>query len=116
HVAPADTGMPTFVSFPHRIADGSTVPGQGASFLGRGHDPLFVPNDPNAADFELPQLSLPSGVSASRLDDRRELQKLINRQAKGLDQTAAARGLDAYYEKAISMLNSRQVRQAFNLS
>lgn len=116
HVAPAKTGMPTFVSFPHRIADGSTVPGQGASFLGRGHDPLFVPNDPNAENFELSQLSLPSGVSPGRLDDRRELQKLINRQATQLDQTATARGLNAYYEKAISMLNSKRVRQAFDLT
>lgn len=115
-VAPNSNDLPTFVSFPHRIADGSTVPGQGASFLGKMHDPLFVPNDPNAENFRLPQLSLPAGVSPDRLAERRELQKIINRQSRALDQTAAAQGLSAYYEKAVSMLNSRQVREAFDIS
>ncbi len=115
-VAPNRNEMPTFVSYPHTIADGSTTPGQRASFLGKIHDPLFIPNDPNAADFELSQLSLPSDVSLGRLSDRRELQKLINRQVRGLDESAAAKGLNAYYEKAISMLNSRKVRNAFDVS
>lgn len=115
-VAPGSSQMPTFVSFPHTISDGSTTPGQRASFLGKIHDPLFIPNDPNAADFRLSQLSLPSDVSLGRLSDRRELQKIINRQAQQLDASAAAQGLNAYYEKAISMLNSSQVRDAFDLT
>lgn len=115
-VAPNSNGMPTFVSYPHRIADGSVTPGQHASFLGKAHDPLFIPNDPNAADFRLPQLSLPAGVSMKRLQDRRALQKLINQQSRELDETAAARGLDTFYERAIGMLNSSQIRAAFDLS
>ena len=114
-VAPNTNQLPTFVSFPHTISDGSTTPGQRASFLGKIHDPLFIPNDPNDANFELSQLSLPSDVSLGRLDNRRELQKLINGQARQLDQSAAAQGLNAYYEKAISMLNSKQVRDAFDI-
>ena len=115
-IVPNQNGMPTFVSYPYTVADGSKTPGQGASFLGKIHDPLFIPNDPNADDFRLPQLSLPAGVSAGRLSDRRSLQQLINRQAKELDKSAAARGLSAYYDKALSMLNSTRVREAFNLS
>lgn len=115
-VSPVDTGMPNFVSFPYRIADGSTTPGQRASFLGRIHDPLFVPNDPNSPDFRLSQLSLPSNVSMNRLNDRRRLQQLINRQTKELDRSAAAQGMNAYYERALSMLNSRRVRDAFDIS
>jgi hypothetical protein len=115
-IAPAESGMPTFVSFPYRIADGSTTPGQRASFLGKIHDPLFVPNDPNAPNFELSQLSLPASVSMDRLSDRRSLQRLINQQASALDQSAAAQGLDAYYQRALSMLNSQRVREAFDLS
>jgi hypothetical protein len=115
-VAPSTNDMPTFVSYPHTISDGSTTPGQRASFLGKIHDPLFIPNDPNDAKFELSQLSLPSNVSFGRLQDRRELQKIINQQTKALDQSAAAQGLNAYYEKAISMLNSKQIRKAFDIS
>lgn len=115
-VAPNTNNMPTFVSFPHRISDGSITPGQRASFLGKNHDPLFIPNDPNEPDFRLPQLSLPSGISMERLQSRRELQKLINRQARSLDRTAAAQGLNAYYERVLGMLNSPRVRNAFDLT
>ncbi len=115
-VAPGEGSMPTFVSFPHRIADGSITPGQHASFLGKSHDPLFIPNDPNAADFRLPQLSLPAGISMDRLRNRRELQRLINAQVSALDASAQARGLDAYYDRALQMLNTPRVRDAFDLS
>lgn len=108
--------MPTFVSFPHQISDGSVTPGQRASFLGQQHDPLFIPNDPNEASFELSQLSVPAGISMNQLADRRKLQKLINRQARSLDESTAARGLDAYYDRVLGMLNSPDVRSAFDLS
>ena len=62
-VAPNINGMPTFVSYPYQISDGSTTPGQRASFLGKQHDPLFFRNDPNDPDFRLSQLSLPSDIS-----------------------------------------------------
>jgi len=115
-VAPNTNGMPTFVSYPYQISDGSTTPGQRASFLGKQHDPLFFRNDPNDPDFRLSQLSLPSNISLERLSDRRQLQEIINQQARSLDESAAARGLDAYYERALAMLNSEQVRKAFDLS
>jgi hypothetical protein len=115
-VSPNKNGMPTFVSYPHTISDGSTTPGQRASFLGKLHDPLFIPNDPNAPDFKLSQLSLPAAVSSARLADRRSLQKLIKAQTRSLDESSAAQGLDAYYQKALGMLNSPRVREAFDLS
>ena len=116
HLSAQTNGMPAFVSYPYRISDGSTTPGQTASFLGRPYDPLFIPNDPNDSEFELSQLSLPSGISFERMQNRRAIQELINRQAAGLDRSLAARGLNSYYEKALAMLNSPQVRQAFDLS
>ena len=57
--ASAPVAVPTFVAHPYVIRDGSVTPGQHASFLGKAHDPLLVTSDPNAADFKLPELSLP---------------------------------------------------------
>ncbi|MCA9065445.1 MAG: DUF1501 domain-containing protein, partial [Planctomycetaceae bacterium] len=116
YAAPNTNGMPTSAAFPYTISDGSITPGQRASFLGKLHDPLYVADDPNAPDFRLSQLSLPAGVSLGRLEDRRELQQIVNQQARALDASAAARGLNAYYERAIAMLNSQQVRDAFDIS
>jgi len=115
-LAPVRGDMPTFVSYPYLIRDGAVTPGQHASFLGKAHDPFFFAQDPNSPDFALPELSLPADVSAGRLEERRELQKLIDRQSRLLDDSAAARGLDDYYAKALAMLSSTRLRDAFNLS
>ncbi|HYE33576.1 MAG TPA: DUF1501 domain-containing protein [Methylomirabilota bacterium] len=115
-LAPLNGAVPTSIAFPHVIRDGSVTPGQHASFLGKAHDPLLVTQDPNASDFRLPELSLPANVTYERLSARREMQKLIDQQTRMLDYSAAARGLDSYYEKALAMLNSTQLRNAFDLS
>lgn len=115
-IAPVSEGMPSFVAFPHVIRDGEITPGQHASFLGKAHDPLLITSDPNEASFSLPELSLPSGLTTQRLQDRKAIQQLVNNQTRMLDHSAAARGLDAYYEKSLTMLNSSRVREAFNLS
>lgn len=115
-LAPNDEAVPTFVAHPYVIRDGSVTPGQHASFLGKAFDPLLVTGDPNAADFKLPELSLPAGVSLDRLESRRGLQQLIDRQSRLLETSAKARGLDAYYDTALGMLTTSRVADAFNLS
>jgi len=115
-LAPARKGLPTFVAFPHVIRDGSVTPGQHASFLGKGHDPLLITQDPAAPEFRLPELSLPANLSPERLASRREVQKLIDRQTELLETSARARGIDEHYEKALGMVTSPAVRKAFDLS
>ncbi|MBO62573.1 MAG: hypothetical protein CMG33_03515 [Candidatus Marinimicrobia bacterium] len=114
--ANAGNGMPTFVSYPHVIADGSRTPGQHASFLGKKYDPLFIPRDPNKDDFKLPELSLPQGLSLDRMQSRRGLQTIIDKQSRMLEFSEQARGLDDYYKNAFGMLNSTRVRNAFDIS
>ncbi len=82
----------------------------------KAHDPFFFREDPNDTGFRLPELSLPEGISIERLQRRREMQKLIDGQTRLLEVSAAARGFDGYYEKAISMLTSNRVRRAFDLA
>jgi hypothetical protein len=115
-LAPSRPGVPTFVAYPHVLRDGSVTPGQHASFLGKAYDPLLITQDPNSPDFRLPELSLPANLSPERLEDRREIQRLIDGQAELLDLSAKARGIDASYEKALSMLTAPRVRRAFDLS
>lgn len=115
-LAPARTGMPSFVALPHVIRDGEITPGQHASFLGKSADPLLITNDPNSDNFRLPELSLPAGMTPERLANRREMQQFINRQTRLQEYAAAAQGIDAYFDTALSMLSSTQVRDAFDLS
>jgi hypothetical protein len=115
-LAPAPAGVPTFVAYPYQLRDGSITPGQHASFLGKQHDPLFFTSDPNDPNFRLPELTLPAGISLERLSHRRSLLRLIDRQVGLLEHSALAQGVDQYYEKAVAILSSPQVRKAFDLS
>jgi len=47
---------------------------------------------------------------------RRELQKLVDAQARVMDRSASARGFDSYYGQAMAMLQSPKLRDAFNIS
>ncbi len=111
-----DPTVPSFVSFPHVLRDGSVTPGQHASFLGKAFDPFFVAQDPNRPRFRLPELSLPAGLPLSRLDDRRGLQHLIDQQTDLSSYSETAQGIDAFYDRALTMLERPKIRRAFDLS
>lgn len=111
-----DPAVPTFVSFPHVLRDGSVTPGQTGSFLGKSFDPFFVAGDPNRPEFRLPELSLPATLPLERLDDRRGLLRMIDGQGDLLGWNDTARGLDAFYDRALTMLATPRVKKAFDLS
>jgi hypothetical protein len=111
-----DPAVPSFIAFPHVLRDGSVTPGQHASFLGKTYDPFFIGQDPNRSNFRLPELSLPSSLSLDRLEDRRGLQNLVDQQTDLLAWSDTARGIDAFYSRALTMLSRPKVKQAFDLS
>lgn len=113
---PPDKGVAGFVAYPHVIADGSVTPGQHSSFLGKTHAPLLVTEDPNSERFRLPELTLPDGLSAERLENRRQVLDIIDSQTDLLEKSALAQGVDASYQKAIAMLTSPAFKSAFDLS
>lgn len=116
-LAPHHSDMPPFVALPQLIADvGNLTPGQFAGYLGRPYDPLTVTRDPSSPDFSVDDLTLRPDVSAIRLGDRRTLLDVVDRQARVLERSADARGLDAYQDRAIRLLSSPAVRRAFDLS
>jgi hypothetical protein len=108
--------VPSFVAYPHILRDGSVTPGQRASFLGKAFDPFFIAQDPNRADFRLPELSLPASLAVDRLDDRRALQRLIDNQTDLTQWSETAKGIDAFYSRALTMLGAPEVRRAFDLA
>src|SRR5439155_8838918 len=59
---------------------------------------------------------LPAGLSPERMADRREMLKLLDRQSGLLERSAAARGQDQTFQKAVSLLTSAKVKRAFDLS
>ena len=79
------------------------------------YDPLTIVKDPCAADFNVAELSLPADMTAARLEDRAALLRLVDRQSKTLEQSTEARGLSTFQERAVRLLTSPAVKQAFDL-
>jgi hypothetical protein len=104
------------VQLPQLATDvGNLTPGQLAGFLGRQYDPLAILKDPSTREFDVAELSLPAEVTATRLNDRQGLLRQVDRQAQALEQAAEARALGVYQERAVRVLTSPAVRQAFDL-
>ena len=54
-------------------------------------------------------------VSAARLEDREALLRLVDRQAPALERTAEAGAMGVYQGRAVKLLTSPAVKQAFDL-
>ncbi len=108
--------VPTSVALPTMIADGPfRTPGEFAGFLGRKYDPLWVLKDPNAADFNVDELQLPTGVSVDRIRDRKGNLERLSALSRLGDQTAEIQGLSEYQARAIELLTSEATRKAFDI-
>lgn len=95
---------------------GVRAPGPMAGFLGAACDPFVIARDPNAKDFEVPALALPSGVDGPRLAARRALKEGLDQQIDQLGKSLDAQKLDAHYERAFTLISSPQSKRTFDLS
>ena len=104
--------MPAYVSIPKSEAFGY----QGAVYLGKACNPFEVGGDPNAADFKVPNLSLPSGLTARSVDSRRTLLKKFDTLRRDIDENGVMEGLDKFKQQALEMVAGDRMRAAFNLN
>jgi hypothetical protein len=115
-LAPSKKRVPTFVALPWMIADGVfRTPGEFAGYLGKEHDPLFITKDPNAPNFSVEELTLPIEVPLERVSSRRALRSGLAAYSRLNDSIAAVCGLDAYQQKALSLLTSSETKRAFDI-
>src|SRR5438093_1076467 len=79
-------GVPTFAALPEIIKDDAIneFPGQTAGFLGKRYDPFRIEGSAENAAFRVPDVVLPPGMNADRLQDRRALLPLLDRQRRAV--------------------------------
>ncbi len=113
-------GMPPFVMVPwkvfHPSAPGGQAPGQHGGWLGPAYDPLLAVGDPNNKFWKLPALQLQNEVSVERLQSRYQLLQQIDEQRAVFDQLPRPAAMSQYQAKALDLLASPKVREAFDLS
>ncbi len=112
---PSGSAMVPYAVLPYITKEGAggpPQPGFTGGWLGRQQDPLFVLRDPNAADFQVPELALQSDVPGERMQSRQGLLKALGGSVK---KEAGAVELDALQRKAFDLLTTPAMQRAFQI-
>ncbi len=102
------------VALPYTIYNVVQLPGQTAGFLGSPFERFQVESDPNSPQFNVSSLKLPDDVPNGRLDRRKSLLGVIEKQPAATDENS--RPLREFYSKAFDLLASEEVRVALDIS
>ncbi len=87
----------------------------GPAYLGTSYTPFIAAGDPSQKTFRVDDLELTPDM-ATRLDDRLHLLKGMDRLRRDVDATGMMETMDHFSQRAVGMLTSTAVRDAFDLS
>ncbi|MDA1054970.1 MAG: DUF1501 domain-containing protein [Planctomycetota bacterium] len=139
-VPPRSNNLPPAVVLPERLVhrEGRVIPGQFGGMMGSRRDPWFIeasPYNPKSygaypdyefhfvrgreqnkeLKFQSPNLSLPQGLTRSRLANREDLLGVLEGQRRELNELAAAESFDRHRQAVISLLTDPGVQRAFDV-
>lgn len=100
-------GVPAFVSIPQSMRYGR------AAWLGKGNNPLETSRSADDKRFEVPNLTLLSGIDQERLTDRRNLLSGFDAARRIVDNHGAAQATDEFTRQAFEMVTGDAARRAF---
>lgn len=100
-------GAPRFIESSH---------GQGAGWLGPLFNPMRIDADASKPDYRVGDFNLQSDLHSSRTQGRRELLRSLDDQIRRLEAQPQWDAMGAHYQRAFSLLASREVTKAFDLS
>lgn len=101
--------VPPYIEIPNALGPG------GPGFYGAQYAPFTINNDPAQPDFEVRDLKTPNHITDDRFLLRQKLLTDIQQLGPGLEASGKASTFDAYYEKAVALVTSKEAREAFNL-
>lgn len=113
---PGDPGLPGHVIVPDVTNNGpARSPGLLAGYLGAAYDPFVLGADPNAAEFRVEGVSLPSEVDRSRFSGRQGLLQQLDAHQARLEKGGRIETMDTFYQRAMALLTSARAKEAFDL-
>ena len=95
-VHPRSDGVPNGVHLPTYLNNGYGFSGQNAGVLGPKFDPWHIKADPNDPGFRVEELTLPAGLTAEKVGNRRALLAEFDRQADALRKPGNRPGLQRH--------------------
>ena len=105
-------GLPPYVSMPSVTRSG------GPNFLGGKHAPFVIDGQPNAKNFKVRDVVLPSEISEARATSRRELRASLDQMQRFTDKLAEdpAVTFDQYLQQSVQLVLSPKAQAAFDLA
>ncbi len=107
-------GMPAYVGLPNTHSVGIKPGYHGGAYLGRSFGPFMADGDPNSAGYRVSELTLPGGLDAARLDNRKGLLDAIDAARHSVESDMD--DVDRFSREAFAMLTGPEARRAFDLS
>jgi hypothetical protein len=103
-------GMPPY------IATMTALGSSNAAYLGVEHNPFQTFGYPQSDAFRARNMVLPDGVDAGRLERRRQMLTRFDDFRRDADASGALDGMDKFSRRAIELVTSPRVREAFDLN
>jgi hypothetical protein len=108
YLQPRADGLPPYVSLMYKPP--GLYDNESPAYTGSAHRPFVLKSE------GLANLTLAQGISQDRLADRRKLLQSFDTLDRSIDAGGALPAIDAYTERALEMITSTKVRDAFDLS
>ncbi len=109
-------GMPAHVAVPYASSIGLRPGYFGANYVGIQHNPFETDGDPNAANFQVNNIQIPSDLSISRLEDRQGLSKTFDKLRRDLDARGTVAAVDRFDQQAFDLVTGAAARKAFDIN
>jgi len=102
--------MPPYVCIP-------TLPNPyaGSGYLSSAYGPFSIGSDPANGGFTVRDLALANGIDDQRFERRKSLLAAVDQHFRTLEKTDALSAMDTFYQRAYSLISSKDAREAFNL-
>ncbi|MEK6261259.1 MAG: DUF1501 domain-containing protein [Planctomycetota bacterium] len=104
-----DRDLPNYVGV-------NPIPYLGSAYLGPAYDPFAVYGDPNAPEFEVPNIGLKDATAARRMNERIGLRVSLDRLNREIDRECNMGAMDSFEAQAWNMLTGSATREAFDIS
>lgn len=96
------------------------IPNQPNEYAGNGYlsssfAPFSLGADPASRGFRVRDLDMPRNVTDERFTRRRTALEAVNQYFAQRDQSDSVKAMDTFYERAYSLISSKDAREAFNI-
>ena len=103
--------LPPYVCIPNQPNEFA-----GTGYLSSSYAGFSLGSDPADGNFQVKDLSLPSGVDVPRFDKRRRMLDVVNEHFREKEKSDSLDALDTFYDRAYSMISSDKAREAFDMT